>query len=339
MRIVDSFLFSEVYEKELLLLKFILEDSGIHEWVIIENAYTFQGEYKGLNARRLIESDERFATYRHKISYIEKEQPTKVLPRHEVLDELSYEVEYWQRDLAQEYFLKQYDNEDWIMIADVDEMIDFTDIERKNELYDRLKRSIGLLVVPTKRYWFDFDNEYKLLISNTMCSKEYLVKTGKELHEIRRDNRKIAKDRWKHVVQFEYSTCYNAEHILRKFYTSTHTGFTPNDLEQSLRCNHRPVYEVRGTKPENSELYFFETVKLNETNSPKYVRENLTILKTNNIDINYKQNRRTDYPELFTVSHHARRLVKQYKIAWQKKFRYAVRKLKMEKLIYGSSVH
>jgi len=339
MKIIDSFLFSEVYEKELLLLKFLLEDNGVHEWLILENAYAFQGEYKGLHARILIESDERFKPYRHKINYIERELETKPLPKHEVHDEETYKVEFWQRDLAYNYFLDNYNEEDWVIISDVDEMIDFSNATRSKELMKRIAASTGVLYFPIKRYWYDLDNEYKLLLWRSMCNKRYLLNSGKKLSSVRVDSFRHKGDKWNNVIGFEYSTCYAAEHILRKFYTSTHTGFTPNDLKQSLRCNHRPVYEVRGTKPENNALYFFETVKLNETNSPKYVRENLALLKTNNIDINYKQNRRIDYPELFTVSHHARRIIKEYKAVWQKKFRYALRKLKMEKIIYGSSVH
>src|SRR5436190_5643735 len=118
MKIVDSFLFSEPYEKELLLLKFILEDKGVDEWIILENAYSFQGEYKGLQARKLVESDNRFKLFLHKIAFIEKEQKTKQLPKHEVNDEETYKVEFWQRDLALDYFLKNYNEEDWILISD-----------------------------------------------------------------------------------------------------------------------------------------------------------------------------------------------------------------------------
>lgn len=339
MKILDSFLFSEVYEKELLLLKFMLEDNGIHEWLILENAYSFQGGYIGLNARTLIYNDERFQPYLHKINFIEKKERTAELPVHEVNDNLSYKVEYWQRDLAYDYFINNYAEEDWIMIADVDEMIDFSDNARTKELHKKMLASKGMLVVPTKRFWYDFDNEYRLLIGNVMCSKKYLLSCGKKLHELRKENRKISKDKWNHIVQFEYSSCYNLEFVQRKFYTGTHTGFTPNDLKRSLQCNHRPTYEVRDTKPENNKLYFFETIKLNATNAPKYVREHLAVLKTNLVDKNYKLNRRHIYPELFRLNYFITQYYKNTARWFSKKFRNASRKLKMEKLIYGSSLH
>jgi hypothetical protein len=60
------------------------------------------------------------------------------------------------------------------------------------------------------------------------------------------------------------------------------------------------------------------------------VRENLLFYKTNTIDKNYKQNRRIDYPELFTVSYY----INQFKGAgkrWINKKWKAVRyKLKLQ---------
>jgi len=57
-KIVDSFLFSEVYETELLLLKFILENEGVDEWIILENSYSFQGNYTGLHAQKILDADD-----------------------------------------------------------------------------------------------------------------------------------------------------------------------------------------------------------------------------------------------------------------------------------------
>ncbi len=305
MKIVDSFLFSEIYEKELLLIKLKLENNFVTEWILLENAYSFQGDYIGLQAKTLIDSDSRFIPYKDRITIISKEEKTEFLPKHIFLDHLSYKVEYWQRDLAQDYFFKNYNDEDWIMISDVDEIIDFTSPARAEELLSRIKSSSsGLIIYPTKRFWYDFDNEYKLMIGNAMCTKKYLIKNKMQLHEIRAKNRKILKSKWKNIIAFEYSSCYEKEYILRKFYTSTHTGFTSNDLFQSLRCNQRPTRELATWKADNSKYWFFETAKLEENNSPEYVRNNLSTLKTNSIDVNYKLNRRTDYPEFFTLKYY-----------------------------------
>ena len=74
MKILDFFLFSETYEKELLLLKLELEDAGVDEWLLLENAYSFQGAYTGLHAKALLDADPRFNRFRHKISIISKKK-------------------------------------------------------------------------------------------------------------------------------------------------------------------------------------------------------------------------------------------------------------------------
>jgi hypothetical protein len=333
MKIVDSFLFSEPYEKELLLLKCILEDKMIDEWILLENSYSFQGDHIGLNAEKLINDDPRFEKYKHKLTIIAREEKTKFLPKHVFLDEDSYKVEYWQRDLAHDYFMKKYDDEDWIIISDVDEMIDFSNEERKQELLERMSTSNGLLNFPTRRYWYDFDNAYQQLIGNSMCTKRYLAATGKYLHEVRVENRKVLKKGWKNIIAFEYSSCYEEKFVLRKFYTFGHTGFTPNDLKQALRCNQRPTRELATWKAENNKYWFFETVKLDQRNSPKYVRENLPYYKTGLIHKNYKQNRKTDYPELFTMSYYVNQFTATVKKWLNKKYKAVKYKLKSTLLL------
>jgi hypothetical protein len=183
--------------------------------------------------------------------------------------------------------------------------------------------------VPTKRYWYDFDNEYKVLIGNAICTRGYLNKTGKKLHDVRFDNRRTLTKGWKNIIEFEYSGCYSVEHMLRKFYTSTHTGLGYNDLVQSLRCNHRPTKTAENQIPENNERDLFETVTLNEYNSPKYVRENLNLYKTNAIDKNYKENRKLDYPQIFTAGYHISRFMMHKQKFFKKKFRALRHKLKL----------
>jgi hypothetical protein len=80
-------------------------------------------------------------------------------------------------------------------------------------------------------------------------------------------------------------------------------------------------------------------VQLNEENSPKYVRENLKSLKTHNIDKNYEANRREDYPQFYSqlsllkirIADEATAITNKV----NKKFRFLVRRLKLEKFVYG----
>jgi len=92
-KIVDSFLFSEPYEKELLLLKLQLEVSGIDEWVILENAYTLQGEKKGFHARKVLESDERF------LPYLNKKRLQHTYKSSSIYFQRNFNKEYYRRCL------------------------------------------------------------------------------------------------------------------------------------------------------------------------------------------------------------------------------------------------
>ncbi len=334
-KIVDSFLFSEPYEKELLLLKLQLEDRGIDEWLILENAYTLQGEKKGFHARKVLASDERFVPYLHKITIIEKEFETKLLPKHVIMDEFSFKAEHAQRDFGYEYFINRYSEQDWILISDVDEMMDFTDENRYNELISKMKLSQeGLLKVPTKRYWHDFDNEYQVLIGNAVCNKKYLVMNNKKLSQVRFENRCILRKGWKNIIQFEYSSCFDKEFILRKFYTSTHTGLGPEDMEKSLLYNHRPVSPAYINKVRKDKKFFFETVKLTEYNSPAIVRDNLNKYKTHSLDKHYQKNRKAAYPEAFSIKLHLITFLSDQIVFLKKKFRFLMRRLGTEKFIY-----
>lgn len=327
-RIVDSFLFSEPFEKELLLLKLILENEGIDEWVLIENAYSFQGNYTGLHANHVIASDSRFAPFLHKLTIISAEKQYPLLEKKQESEKEAFQAEYWQRDLAHAYFIDNYDPEDWIFISDTDEMIDFSDKARTDELLCRMCRSEnGLLVLPTKKFWYDFDNVYTPVLGNPVCTKQYLISNTKQLHEVRIENRRIIKHNWQHLIAFEYSSCFSEQNMIRKLDTFSHTGFSVKEVKQSLRCNHRPTIETNTWKLHNDPYFFFETVKLNRDNSPEYVRINLEQLKTNAVDPSYKANRRTDYPHLFTLRYQLQTGLGKTKKSVLKKVRYLLMQL------------
>lgn len=336
MKIVDSFLFSETFEKELLLLKFILEDTLVDEWILLENAYSFQGDYKGLQAAQLIDSDDRFIPFKNKVTIISKEMQPELLNKEHVLDEKAFKVEHWQRDLAHQYFVDKYSDEDWIIISDVDEALDATDANRKSELLNRIRTNKeGVLHVATKRYWFDFDNEYKIVYGIPMCTKAYLIKNNLQLHDVRVAYHGNLQMKWNNIIGFEYSSCFNAEEIFQKLNTNAHTGYTYSELQQALRCNHRPISSKRSVQLTPNDHNFFELTALNESNSPKYVRENIDWLKTNNIHPNYKENRQADYPHLFSATYKFKENLSSGAGFIQKKLRFLLRRLKLEKLIYG----
>ncbi|MCU0339535.1 MAG: hypothetical protein MUE30_06605, partial [Spirosomaceae bacterium] len=125
--IIDTFLFSEPHEKESLLIKLILGGDFITEWIIVENEYTFQGEYKGVFAQQVLDGDERFAPFRdriHVISASMKHPPIDY--NRKDIDTQGMDSERRQRSLAQNYILSKYPDTTWVLLSDADEALDLT---------------------------------------------------------------------------------------------------------------------------------------------------------------------------------------------------------------------
>lgn len=341
MKIVDAFLFSEAHEKELLLLKFILSDKHIDEWVICENAYSHQGDYTGLVARSIIEGDERFAPYRHKITVIERSRQFEIVDKTKVQDEIAFKCENWQRNLAYDYFIEKYGDDDWIILNDVDEMVDFTDEDRTNEFFSHLNNATekGLLKLPRLRFWYDFDNMFLTPRSSIMCTKRFLITNPGLTFALMRKEYASGGGvtGWKHNIVFEYSSCFKIEDIVRKLDTNPHTGISKKVLLQALRCNHITLPQVKNHRKtlKPTPRFFFETVELTAANSPLYVRQNLASLKTNVVDKNYQANRRADYPHFYTPYFKyvdaAKTFATAQKKFFSKKFSLLLRRLKVAK--------
>lgn len=344
MKLIEAFLFSEVHERDLLLLKFKLSNGLIDEWIICENAYSHQGDYTGLIARNLIENDAAFEEYRNKIKYIEGNHQFDIIDKTKKQDNLAFKCENWQRELGYDYFMKNYDNEDCILIHDVDEMCDFTDKRRADEFFLKLKeiKHKGMMQVPRLRFWYDFDNKFEQLYGSVVCSKSFLLRNPRlTFSEMRRLYTSQPDSGWNNIIVFEYSSCYTFDALMRKMDTNPHTGVNRQAVERALRCNHRaiPLFDLE-KKLKPTRKFFFEKVKLDETNSPQYVRDNLQNLRTNIVDENYQQNREREYPHFYTLKY---KLIdanidsfKKIRKKFLKKIRFLSRKLKVEKLIYGS---
>ena len=334
-KLVNMFLFSESYEKELLYLKLFLENNGVDEWVILENSYTLQGEWKGFHARNVLYTDDRFKPYLDKITIIEKEYVNQAIPRHVMMDTFGFKAEHVQRDFGYDHFVQHYGDNDWVQVSDVDEMLDFTDPERYHELVERLQASAtGLEKIPTQRYWYDFDNAYLPLLGLPICTRRYLLTHRKKLSQIRFENRCILKKGWKHIIQFEYSSCFGKEHLLRKIYSGTHTGLGPEELEKSLLYNHRPVNPAYIDSVRKDEKFFFERVTLTPGNSPAIVRENLSHYKTNVVDQDYARHRKTVYAYAFTFRYRLSYRLQDARVYCKKKFRFLLRRMGIEHFFY-----
>ncbi|TAE38266.1 MAG: hypothetical protein EAZ70_03045 [Runella slithyformis] len=306
MKIVDTFLFSEPHEKEILLIKLHLESSHVIEWVIVESEYTFQGEFKGLFARQIIDSDPRFAPFRARIHIISGnlKNPPINYTRADI-DTQGMNSERRQRSLAREYIINKYSDDTWVLLSDSDEMIDFTETANCELLSTKINASKnGMVFVPRRRFWYDFDNLWNAVRSTPLVTVAQIraAEGDMAMGFLRSDHIGYGEE-WARTILFEYSFCYQYHEVMRKFSTTPHGGMTQNEIAQSIRCNHAPISKLRNMRLDLHKNLWMETVALTSQNSPQYVRENLEILKTSVVDKNYRQNRRTDYPHLYTWQH------------------------------------
>lgn len=289
-------------ETRILLLKLYLEDPVVHQWVFMENDFTFSGEYKGYYFRKLIQTDPRFALYREKILVIEKSFNSRA---NEVTDRqtrmsLTWESEAFLKDIAVPYLVENISEDDWVTVADADEMLDGRDPLRYNLIQKALQENIGPFFLPMIRYWYDYDN-YARGRGYTILPMK-LIKEKKSIKNAYDDYQHEAAPNPEFPLGFEYCACCSKERILHKIQTVPFFYHTMEDFEVAFACNYWPKARGVGEVPLDPTSHpdnWFELVELNEKNSPAYVREHLSELKTHNIDPNYRENRKRVFPQWF----------------------------------------
>lgn len=325
MKIIDTFLFSEPFEANLLWLKLSLEEAFVHEWVILENEYTFQGEYKGLWAESVLTKDERFSKFRDRIRIIQGAfKPQEVYNQDGVFDQITLRSEDAQRELARAYILKTYTDEDYVLISDVDEMLDCTCTEKIEMLSKKIEQDKkGIVRIPRTRFWYDFDNLWLMSRSTPLVSVRLLREDSRPVGVMRKQTTGPSKE-WPRKVLFEYSFCFTRKEIMRKYDSQSHTGYKLDDIQRGLLCNHVPVSSLRDTQMSLDPSLWLEKIELNEKNSPALVRDNLSTLKVNSVDNEYVKNRMLYYPEFFPRRGFRRILMTVYKKALEHKYKMLV---------------
>jgi hypothetical protein len=294
MRIVDTFLFCEEYERELLLLKLNLEDSVVSDFVLIESDVTFRGDFKGFHARKLIENDDRFAPFRAKLRIIEQKGRLFDGPANY---ETFYENEERSRNLAYG-FLNKCDVDTWVLVSDVDEAIDATCPQRRIAFLDHLKANERKTIYfGHLRAWYDFNNHCSWKgIFTPATQVGTLWKEWSTLRcRSRRAGQNVEVPAGDNPFFFEYSFCFPKEAMWEKLNSFIHDGYTREELDVALATNSWVKSAKRCESVGSQPFDWFELVELTEKNSPKYVRDNFETLRTNVISKEYRENRRNLY--------------------------------------------
>lgn len=288
MKVVDTFLFSEPYESDLLYLKFKLESERVHAWILQESKFTLKGEEKGLHAETVL-AEPRFAEFIDRILIIQNNDQWF---GNDTSEGTNFRREGLQRTLCSQLLPRLgLTSEDLIIVSDTDEAIDFSSSER-TQRFDSYVNGEPFWV-GRMRYWYDYDNRCFLPnIYIPVLPYKYFLYQPDLLQQVRHF-RQTSHPAHEKPVAFEYSYVFKSlEELWRKKQTYSHTGFTVECLQQALKANHWPRPQERGEKLGDNPYDFFETVELNEDNSPQYVRDNLSNLKTNIVNPNYHAERK-----------------------------------------------
>jgi hypothetical protein len=318
-------MFSEPYEAELLLLKLEMESDIVDEWIVIESAYTFQGEYKGHYLKNIVTADSRFQRYRSKITICEENEnhnrfylmpPLGYLNRYVKLripkfrsqlvalsEEAGFFAEKNQREVVIDRLVRNYEDEDYLILTDVDEMLDGTDGGKREAILGVLKSSEPSFKVRRKIFMYDFDNvtfrkRYSPVLNIAAIKKmksqiRHWVAQHIRTRLIWGGMKEIKFDK---DLFYEFSYCFDKSKIIRKEKTYAHTGRGEVAIERALLCNH----SFRDINMINQEFIaskedWFEKIDVSTNNLPSIVVDRFESFRTNSVAANYKEMREKYY--------------------------------------------
>lgn len=286
---ISSFFLSEPHEINMLLVKLNTEDPGVTKWVVTENLYSFRGDYKGpIHFRKILNEDKRFERFLPKIEFIEADIQRKCKPGVEDL-----RILFLQRETQRAYIDKNFGPDAWLLVADVDEILDFDNPRKAELIYKAMEEHPNELIHPNPYFFpYDFDNmatRHGGWFNMIMARRDFINKKPVELEQLRcMHNVGFVMENGS--VGYHYHSCYPKDAIWRKLTTYGHTGFKLDELELCLYLNFGMFRSSIGESIRHSTDIM--TVPLDEQNSARFVRENIGWLKTHSVHPDYLENRK-----------------------------------------------
>lgn len=290
MKIIDTVICCGDYESELIYTKVLLESPKVDEFIFIENAYDYRGNYKGYFLNRLFEQ-KRFDPFREKLTvFMEAKQFQASNPNSIDPPEFAT-AEAFLREVPTGNIIDNYDENDRILLTDCDEMFDFIDEERTRRVLGELGTD-DPIQFERIRYWLDWD-------MMSFRSKGDIVSPSFKVKHLKNGVARLSNKKWVgRLVEngtrpfcFEYCNCFPIEGHYRKYSSSLHTYWTKEKIDEACLTGTWAKTAYQGPPDRNCRWDWLLRVKLHENNSPQYIIDNLDKLKTNLVPDNYIENR------------------------------------------------
>lgn len=296
MRIIDSLIVNQLFELDLFYLKVLIESPCVDEFVVNECAYDYRGRFKGLVWKHAVSNDSRFDPYWDRITFNEINRNLSGIDPNSIgssIDPPQCAVAEWDlRDAPIPYLLDKYSGRDRVFTSDVDEVIDFADVNRRDRLLTLL-RSDRMLQIERIRFSYDYH-------VRSHRSAGDVINPCYQIGHLRRGEARLRDKKWlgdlipvgDNPLVFEYCHVFrDREDVQRKHDSSLHTQWSRPKIDTAIDTATWPQTSYQGNPDRNNRWHWFEAVELHERNSPRYIRENFDRLKTNLVPDNYRENR------------------------------------------------
>lgn len=285
MKIISTFLWSEEFEQNCLEIKLNCESECVEEWIAVESNYTFRGEYKGCSLFNVL-SQQKFDKFRSRITIIPIVENLfeKLCTNHN--EKNYFLVEFASRAACWDYVSNKYGDDTRVLVGDVDEVVDFSDLARRDRIFQIFKEKDRGVQLPQAKYWWGMNNL-------SFYPKYMPIHTIKSLRNRwtsfthRNNNCEVINSDL--LLCMEYAYSFSAKNCFRKCSSFSHDRYSQECIDNALLLNswHRCLErnERLGADPYD----WFETVEITENNSPKFILDNFDRLNPNTVNPDYAQ--------------------------------------------------
>ena len=290
--------------------------------MIVEGAYTFRGHRRSLLLKNILENDIRFEPYLTRMHVIENNvdivsdfrfskkfivrKSIELLVRkffklhYEPQKRSLYEMKFFyaEKKLRDTALLRIFELSKegikWVFVSDVDEILNVEHSDIHDAVIELLNSEDLFVLLYRRKFVFDFDNldgqqRFTPLVNINLIKHMEIP----SLSEFRHRFDGVIQTELPYVI--EYSYCFSAEAIIRKLNSFPHVSPPADFIRLAMKVNSTFLYP----DSDRREVRWLNKVDISKYQVPKYVQQNLRAIKTNNVDANYKQNRKDEFPEIF----------------------------------------